>query len=58
MYYALGYALIIFLIFRFVTDRELPLYRLLLKVGLSSVGMFFCFNWLLKGHKPPAQRDR
>ncbi|HEX9956216.1 MAG TPA: hypothetical protein VGA96_03135 [Fibrella sp.] len=58
IYATLGYALFTFLISRFFTDQELPLNKLLFEVGLSSLGMFFYFNWMLKDKKPASRRDR
>lgn len=45
-YFILGYAVILFLIFRFVTDQELPLYRILIKVAISSLLTFLFMHGL------------
>ncbi|ARK09708.1 hypothetical protein A6C57_04815 [Fibrella sp. ES10-3-2-2] len=39
-YFIAGYAVILFLIFRFDTDQEVPLYRILIRVAIASLLTF------------------
>lgn len=46
-YFIIGYAVIMFLIFRFVTDPESPLYRIVIKVVIASLLTFGIVRGLL-----------
>jgi hypothetical protein len=45
-YFIAGYAVILFLIFRFITDPELPLYRIAIKVAIASLLVFLFIRGL------------
>lgn len=47
LYAAFAYGLSLFLIYHFVTDKELPIQRLLMKVGLSSLLQLFGFRYFV-----------